>query len=231
MSQRNTLDRGRRKVSATIVAIFIVKPPKLQDVFSGKMANRPTGYGLTAETKRKIDSKFDAYLANDALDWIEAVCNEAIFADREGSDLKKYIQGKLKDGVILCKLINTLQPGSVTKVNGGKMPFLQMENIGKFLEGCYSLGVKKEDLFQTADLYEGANIVQVVNGIAALGRKAQAVGIEGPQFGPKESTAAPRSFTDEQLQAGKGIIGLQMGSNKGASQSGQNFGKTRQILD
>ena len=106
-----------------------------------------------------------------------------------------------------------------------------MENIGNFLQGCYTYGVKKEDLFQTADLFEGQNMVQVLNGIAALSRKAQANGFEGPSFGPKESIAAPRSFTDEQMQAGKGVIGLQMGSNKGASQAGQSFGKTRQILD
>ena len=195
------------------------------------MATRPTGYGLTAETKRKIDSKFDAGLANEALDWVEAVCGEELFNDRDQSNLKKYIQEKLKNGIILCKLINVVSPRSVRKINESKMAFVMMENIGNFLTGCYKYGVKKEDLFQTADLYEGANMVQVINGIAALGRKAQANGFEGPQFGPKESMAAPRAFTEEQLQAGKGIIGLQMGSNKGASQSGQNFGKTRQILD
>lgn len=195
------------------------------------MATRPTGYGLTAETKRKIDSKFDNDLAHQALDWIEAVCGESFFNDRDDANLKKYIQDQLKNGAILCKLINQLNPGSVKKVNESKLPFKMMENIGNFLEGCYNYGVKKEDMFQTADLYEGANIVQVINGLAALGRKAQARGYDGPQFGPKESTAAPREFTEEQLQAGKGIIGLQMGSNKGASQAGQNFGKTRQILD
>ena len=195
------------------------------------MATRPTGYGLTAETKRKIDSKFDADLANQALDWIEAVCDDSLFDDRDESNLKKYVQEKLKNGAILCRLINVLQPGSVRKINESKMAFKMMENIGNFLVGCYNFGVKKEDLFQTADLYEGANLVQVINGLAALGRKAQSNGFDGPQFGPKESTAAPRTFTDEQLQAGKGIIGLQMGSNKGASQAGLNFGKTRQILD
>ena len=195
------------------------------------MATRPTGYGLTAETKRKIDSKFDAVLAGQALDWMEAVLEESLFDDRNEDKLKTYIQEKLKDGSILCKLINKIRPGSVKKINAGKLPFVKMENIGFFLNGCYEYGVKKEDLFQTADLFEGANIVQVVNGLAALGRKTSANGANLPSFGPKESTAAPRTFTDEQLQAGKGIIGLQMGSNKGASQAGQNFGKTRQILD
>eukprot|EP00794_Sanderia_malayensis_P005246 gene5246-5910_t len=195
------------------------------------MASRPSGYGLSAETKRRIDSKFDSELALKSLDWISAVLGDpALFNDKE-NNLKSYIQEKLKDGHILCRLINTLQPGSVKKINQGNMPFLKMENIGNFLTGCYSYGVKKEDLFQTADLFEGQNIVQVVLGISALGRKAQANNYDGPTFGPKESNAAPRNFTEEKLQAGKGVIGLQMGSNKGATQAGQSFGKTRQILD
>lgn len=45
-----------------------------------------------------------------------------------------------------------------------------------------------------------------------------------------ESTPNVREFSDEQLAAGKNIIGLQMGSNKGASQKGMTApGATRQI--
>jgi len=195
------------------------------------MASRPSGYGLTAETKRKIDSKFDVDLAHQAMDWISAVLGDDSIFDYQSDNVKVHLQEKLKDGTILCQLINKLQPGSVKKINKGKMPFVKMENIGQFLDGCYAYGVKKEDMFQTADLYEGQNMVQVVNGIAAVSRRACTRGYEGPTFGPRESTSQPRSFTKEQLDAGKNVIGLQMGSNKGASQAGQNFGKTRQILD
>ena len=52
-----------------------------------------------------------------------------------------------------------------------------------------------------------------------------------PALGPKESDANKRDFTEEQLAAGKNIIGLQMGTNECASQAGQNFGKTRAIID
>ena len=49
-------------------------------------------------------------------------------------------------------------------------------------------------------------------------------------LGPKEADKNKREFTDEQLQAGKGVIGLQMGSNKGASQAGATpYGLGRQI--
>lgn len=36
-----------------------------------------------------------------------------------------------------------------------------MENISKFLIGAEALGVPKHDLFQTVDLYEKKNIIQV----------------------------------------------------------------------
>ena len=52
-----------------------------------------------------------------------------------------------------------------------------------------------------------------------------------PGFGPRESEAAPREFSEETLRAGRCVIGLQTGTNKGASQTGMNFGKTRSILD
>ena len=50
-------------------------------------------------------------------------------------------------------------------------------------------------------------------------------------YGPKEAEANKREFTEEQLKAGQGIIGLQMGTNKGANQSGMNIGNTRHIVD
>ena len=39
-----------------------------------------------------------------------------------------------------------------------------------------------------------------------------------------------RDFSDDQMKAGKNVIGLQMGSNKGASQQGMSYGSSRQIL-
>ena len=140
------------------------------------------------------------------------------------------VAAALKDGTVLCKLANALQcsPKPI-KFNESKMAFKQMENIGKFLEAIDTYGVSKADSFQTVDLYEAQNIPAVINGLQALGRKAQSKGTFG--FGPKESKANKREFTQEQLRAGEGMIGLQMGSNKGATQAGQNFGKTRAIID
>ena len=38
-----------------------------------------------------------------------------------------------------------------------------MENIGNFLDGCYSIGMNKGDLFQTVDLYEAQNMPQGID--------------------------------------------------------------------
>lgn len=50
-----------------------------------------------------------------------------------------------------------------------------------------------------------------------------------PSIGPKEAEKNERMFSEETLKAGQSIIGLQMGSNKGANQSGINFGNTRHM--
>lgn len=50
-----------------------------------------------------------------------------------------------------------------------------------------------------------------------------------PKLGPTEAKANPRQFTEEQLREGQNVIGLQMGSNKGASQAGDHFGRPRQV--
>lgn len=175
---------------------------------------------MTAELEKKKAAKYDPELERQARQWIESVTG-----DRIGTN---FHEG-LKSGEILCKLINAIQPGSVKKINSGKMAFKMMENIGNFLEGCYAIGMNKGDLFQTVDLYEAQNMPQVVNGIHALGRKAQNRGYRGPRLGVKESQGEKRHFTEAQMRAGEGVIGLQAGYAEGATQSGQNFGLGRQI--
>ena len=50
-------------------------------------------------------------------------------------------------------------------------------------------------------------------------------------FPPRKSKENPRYFSDNQLQEGKNVIGLQMGTNRGASQAGMTgYGMPRQIL-
>ncbi|EDO46712.1 predicted protein [Nematostella vectensis] len=188
------------------------------------MASRPKGYGMTAELARKRDAKYDSDLAAQATAWIEGILGERVFGGKTGAD---DVHEVLKDGQVLCRVANKL--GGNIKINSSKMAFKMMENTGKFLEFCDTIGVPKTDMFQTVDLYEKQNMPGVINGIHALGRKAHSTGKTCLALGPKEASANPREFTEEQRRAGQGVIGLQMGSNKGASQAGDHFGRPRQV--
>jgi Calponin homology (CH) domain len=68
-------------------------------------------------------------------------------------------------------LIGKLQPG-YGKYKVSKIPFMQMENIARFLEGAQKAGVPQHDLFQTVDLFEDKNRMQVVDAIWSLSRHA-----------------------------------------------------------
>jgi len=50
-----------------------------------------------------------------------------------------------------------------------------------------------------------------------------------PTLGPKPSHENKREFNEQTLAEGKKIIGIQAGTNKLASQSGQSFGVRRQV--
>lgn len=185
--------------------------------------NRATKSGFAAEAQRKINSKYSEELAQECLEWIKTITGENI---NTNGDMDNFFE-TLKDGVLLCKLVNDIKEGSVKKINKTSLAFKCMENINAFLEAARVLGVPAQETFQTVDLWERQNLNSVVICLQSLGRKAGNYG--KPSIGPKEADKNIRNFTEEQLRAGQGVISLQYGSNKGANQSGINFGNTRHM--
>jgi hypothetical protein len=177
---------------------------------------------LTAQVNAKMSAKRDTAMDQEAQQWIEAVIGEKFPAGVSYDDA-------LKDGIILCKLINKLKPNSVPKITTKGTGFALRENIAAFFTAARSYGVPDNELFQTVDLFEKKNIPQVTLAIFALARYAQKNGFTGPTLGPKLAEENKRDFTDEQLRAGESVLGLQAGFNKGASQAGQNFGLSRHM--
>ncbi|KAJ1799643.1 Protein kinase of the Mitotic Exit Network [Coemansia sp. RSA 2399] len=94
--------------------------------------------------------------------FIEAVLGQHVDASR--------LNESLRDGVVLCRLINTLRPGAVKRINTKTLPFTQMENISNFLAAAQKLGLDSADLFQTVDLYEGKNMPRVVMTLLTIAR-------------------------------------------------------------
>ncbi|KAG0760439.1 hypothetical protein G6F24_008319 [Rhizopus arrhizus] len=81
----------------------------------------------------------------------------------------EHLQKELKDGVILCNLVNQLKPGTIKNVGQKKdFSFIQMDNITRFLQGVRQLGMKECQLFETTDLYSAKDMSSVVHTILSL---------------------------------------------------------------
>jgi transgelin len=119
---------------------------------------------LERQVRAKLAGKRNAEQEAEAQSWIEEVLG-AKFPPGE-----KY-EDALKDGIILCKVMNKLKPGSVPKINTSGASFKMMENINMFQKACREYGVADLDVFQTVDLWEQKDISQVTMTLFALGRE------------------------------------------------------------
>jgi len=157
------------------------------------------------------------------IDWIEAVLKTQL--------PKKPYEDVLKDGVVLCHLINAIAPGSVKKIQERGTNFQLMENVQRFQAAIRKYGVPDEEIFQTADLFERRNVAQVTLCIFALARITQKhPEYSGPTLGPKMAEENRRNFSEEEIRRMRDAeVGLQAGQNKGASQTGQNLGNSRHM--
>lgn len=193
------------------------------------------GYGLSRELALKTAGKYSDADEEEIIAWFLAL-NITAGPNQRGMD---GFMEWLKSGSVLCSLMNLLSPGSVRKIHDTekvKMHALRMnkeyENISFFLKACNEYGIDKNDLFQTVDLYEGQNLAQVQMTIFKLGGMAKKKGFAGPTIGVKVADQNQRQFSEDQLKEGQSIIGLQMGTNKLASQQGMTpYGQARQIYD
>ncbi|CAF0724548.1 unnamed protein product [Didymodactylos carnosus] len=129
---------------------------------------------LNRAVSAKKASKRDSEVEKKAQEWIEAVIREKF---PEG-----LYEDALKDGIILCKLMNTLQPGSIPKIHTTGGPIKLRENIGLFQDAARKYGLDGNEVFQAVDLYDKHDIPQVTLCIYALGRLAQKNNFSGPQL-------------------------------------------------
>jgi len=180
-------------------------------------------YGLDADIKNKMDSKYDSELEGKARAWLESVT---------GAKQKGTFQEWLKDGRILCSAMNKLKPNSIT-VNGQSSAFKERENVSNYLAACKSYGVRETDLFMTEDLYENKNMGQVVQNISALASVAQTKGVKlgkNVGLGVQMSTENRREFSAETLAVGNSIPSRQTQGSHGYQDESPKISLDRQII-
>merc|ERR1711988_762016 len=83
------------------------------------MAYHGPSYGLSRECAMKAQAKFSPERAKECMTWIEEAAGQKLGDIKDQIDFAEL----LKDGEMLCTLINALQPGSVKKINTLKAPY------------------------------------------------------------------------------------------------------------
>ncbi|TNN88639.1 Transgelin [Liparis tanakae] len=244
MEQVRDLQLQREPVQASHIST-VCRKEEVEQGHSKASSNSPESYytkisialmadfGLSREEQLKIAAQYDPELESKLTKWIIAQCSSEV--GRPEPD-KTGFQNWLKNGSALVELINSLyatdKPIKDTKTS--TIPFKQMEHISLFLKHSESYGVPKFDIFQTEDLYEGKDMAAVQRTLMALGNLA-VIKNDGcykgdPSLFYRKAQENRRDFSEEQLTEGKNVIGLQMGTNRGASQAGMGDGRPRHII-
>ena len=110
----------------------------------------------------KIAGKRDVEQEQEAKAWIEAITGERF--------LKETFEDSLRDGILLCKLMNKLKPGIIQKINVSGGDYKMMDNISQFQRAAIHWGIAEVDLFNANDLWDQKNIALVTQSIFAVAR-------------------------------------------------------------
>uniref|UniRef100_A0A8C5RPR5 Rac/Cdc42 guanine nucleotide exchange factor 6 n=1 Tax=Laticauda laticaudata TaxID=8630 RepID=A0A8C5RPR5_LATLA len=87
-------------------------------------------------------------------------------------DPVQFLKASLKDGIVLCKLLLRLLPGSIEKYClEPKTEADCLGNIQQFLNGCAA--ALKVELFDAHDLYTGENFSKVLTSLSSLNKATE----------------------------------------------------------
>ncbi|XP_043426643.1 rho guanine nucleotide exchange factor 6 isoform X2 [Prionailurus viverrinus] len=121
-------------------------------------------------------------------------------------DPEEFLKSSLKNGVVLCKLINRLRPGSLEKFCLEPQTEADcLNNISDFLKGCTTLQV---EAFDPEDLYAGVNFSKVLSTLLAVNKATEDQLSERP-CGRSSSLSANSSQTSPQGAVVSTAPGLQ----------------------
>jgi len=137
---------------------------------------------IDQDIQRKLAMKFSEEKESQARAWLEKFLGEGKFEE-------KTLQEALKSGERLCAALNKAFGKQLCKsINKQKFAAMQRENISSYIAGCKLMAFDKAVTFETADLFEGTNMVIVIENILALSKRAVKNGTASESA---EGSAAP----------------------------------------
>uniref|UniRef100_A0A8C9RPM7 Rho guanine nucleotide exchange factor 7 n=1 Tax=Scleropages formosus TaxID=113540 RepID=A0A8C9RPM7_SCLFO len=102
------------------------------------------------------------------------------------SDPEGFLQTSLKDGVVLCKLLERLRPGFRFIYQEPRSDAERLGNIREFVKGCASFRV---ETFEVNDLFLGQNFSKVLNSLVALNKATADIGVGSDSACTRHSTS------------------------------------------
>ncbi|XP_051716456.1 rho guanine nucleotide exchange factor 6 [Ctenopharyngodon idella] len=106
------------------------------------------------------------------------------------ADPEEFLKTSLRDGVVLCKLMERLLPGTILKYSTEpRCEAACIANIREFLKGCQSLKVEG---FDPESLYTGENFNKVLSTLSAINIATQDC---TPNRSCPQSSASPTSLS------------------------------------
>jgi transgelin len=124
----------------------------------------PSVPSLDDDMKTKASFSYNSELEKIVKDWIETILGKSTF------DNSQTFGDNLKSGVILCNLVNKIQPYIIKKVHDSQVAYKQIENIGNYIKACSQLGLPRQDTFDVPDLYNEKNLTLVLESIHRFAR-------------------------------------------------------------
>uniref|UniRef100_UPI0037E7F88A rho guanine nucleotide exchange factor 7b isoform X3 n=1 Tax=Semicossyphus pulcher TaxID=241346 RepID=UPI0037E7F88A len=109
------------------------------------------------------------------------------------SDPEAFLQTSLQDGVVLCRLLERLRPGTLDRFyqeprNDGEC----QRNISEFIKGCGAFAVEP---FEVNDLLQGLNFSKVLNTLVVLNKATEDLGVSSDSVcAPHSSSLRIKSF-------------------------------------
>merc|ERR1712228_7180 len=165
---------------------------KLPHIEADEVKNE--AFGLSAEINQRMAEKYSMSMEKNVVEWINKV-----IVDENDEDLKvngggaENLRSSLKNGVILCELINKIQPQSIKKKivkskvgqSGAMANFADKQRINEYSRVAKEMGLEVSSSFEAEDLWDGKNMTAVLVGLHAFGKMCSRNKIENAMGGIK----------------------------------------------
>ncbi len=110
-----------------------------------------------------VEATYATSEEKDAAEWVQRVLEEPLKAFPSNT-----LSRNLKDGTVVCRLLNKLKPGTVKTIHNSPMGTSQMLNIHAFRLGCLDFGIPESYICEASVIFEMKSTAQVVQAIFAI---------------------------------------------------------------